>query len=109
MGDEVLKELVRLIVNNVRSSEILARWGGEEFMILTPDSDYRRANRVAERLRRKMEGCDFPGVEHVVTGSFGVGQAESGESAASLIKRVDEALYRAKEGGRNRVVLSAAS
>ena len=68
-------------------------------MVLTPDSDYRRANRVAERLRRKMEGYDFPGVPHVVTGSFGVAQAGPGESAAACCKRVDKALYQAKEGG----------
>ena len=108
VGDVVLKELVKLVQNNVRSSDVVCRWGGEEFLILTPDSDYRRANRVAERLRRKMEGYDFPGVPHVVTGSFGVAQAGAGESAAACCKRVDTALYQAKEGGRNRVVLSSA-
>lgn len=107
VGDVVLKELVKLIQNNIRSSDVLCRWGGEEFMVLTPDSDHRRANRVAERLRRKLEGYDFPGVPHVVTGSFGVAEAGAGESSAACIKRVDAALYQAKESGRNKVVLSS--
>ncbi|MBU1002968.1 MAG: diguanylate cyclase [Proteobacteria bacterium] len=107
VGDVVLKELTKLVQNNVRSSDILARWGGEEFMVLTPDSDHRRATRVAERLRRKVEGCDFPGVPHVISASFGVAQATRGESSSSLLKRVDEALYQAKNLGRNRVVLSS--
>jgi len=108
VGDLVLCELTKLVQNNIRNSDILARWGGEEFMILTPDSDHRRANRVAERLRRKIEGNDFPKVPHVVSASFGVAQAGQGESVSSLLKRVDEALYQAKNLGRNRVVLSAA-
>lgn len=107
VGDVVLREMTKLVQNNIRNSDILARWGGEEFMVLTPESDHRRANRVAERLRRKVEGFDFPGVPTVISASFGVAQAAPGESTASLLKRVDEALYRAKTLGRNRVVLSA--
>ncbi|BBD07340.1 sensor domain-containing diguanylate cyclase [Desulfovibrio ferrophilus] len=107
VGDVVLKELTKLVLNNARSSDVLARWGGEEFMVLTPNSDHRRANRVAERLRRKVEGYDFPGVPQVISASFGVAQATAGESTSSLLKRVDEALYQAKHLGRNRVVLSS--
>ncbi|WP_461211080.1 GGDEF domain-containing protein [Desulfocurvus sp. DL9XJH121] len=105
-GDKVLQELSRVVADNVRSTDILARWEGGRFAVLSPDSDYRRGNRVAERLRRKMEGSDFPGVDFVVTASFGVGQAGMGESAVSLVARVERALGMAKASGRNRVVLS---
>lgn len=104
-GDAVLQEMAKLVQSNVRNSDVVSRWGGEEFMVLSPDSDVRRANRVAERLRRKIEGGDFPGVNRVVTSSFGVAQHVGGQSLEALLKRVDDALYRAKDGGRNRVVV----
>lgn len=106
VGDKVLKELAHLVQNNIRSSDILARWGGEEFMVITPNSDLRRANRVAERLRRKIEGSDFTGVNRVITSSFGVAPRTPGQSVEDLVKSVDEALYRAKNSGRNRVVVA---
>jgi len=105
-GDTVLRELTRLVMDNIRITDRLARWGGEEFIILSASSDINRARRVAERLRRKIEGHDFPGLPWVVTGSFGVAQHKPGESVEQLLRRVDEALYRAKETGRNRVFVA---
>ena len=105
-GDRVLKELSRLAVDSIRAADILARWGGEEFMVLAVRSDLNRARRLAERLRRNIEGHDFTGIPRSVTGSFGVAAQAPGESVEALVKRVDEALYRAKEGGRNKVVVS---
>lgn len=106
VGDSVLKELSRLAVDSIRAADVLARWGGEEFMVLAVRSDLNRARRLAERLRRNIEGTDFTGVPRPVTGSFGVAAQAPGESVEALVKRVDEALYRAKKGGRNRVVVS---
>ena len=74
-------------------------------MVLAVRSDLNRARRLAERLRRNIEGTDFTGVPRTVTGSFGVVAQAPGESVEALVKRVDEALYRAKNGGRNRVVV----
>ncbi len=105
VGDSVLKELAALVRNNIRNSDVLARWGGEEFMVVTPDSDLRRASRVAERLRRKIEGYDFKGVRRVVTSSIGVAAHQPGEALEDLVQRVDAALYKAKNAGRNRVVV----
>ncbi len=106
VGDNVLKELSRLATDSIRAADVLARWGGEEFMVLAVRSDLNRARRLAERLRRNIEGADFTGVPRPVTSSFGVAAQAPGESVEALVKRVDEALYRAKTGGRNRVVVS---
>ena len=106
VGDHVLKELSRLATDSIRAADVLARWGGEEFMVLAVRSDLNRARRLAERLRRNIEGTDFTGVPRPVTSSFGVAAQAPGESVEALVKRVDEALYRAKTGGRNRVVVS---
>ncbi|MDY6852349.1 MAG: diguanylate cyclase [Thermodesulfobacteriota bacterium] len=103
VGDSVLREITNVAQNNVRGTDRLCRWGGEEFMVLAAESDVRRARRVAERLRRKIEAFDFTGVPTVLTSSFGVAQYTPGEDLEVFIKRVDEALYKAKQGGRNRV------
>jgi len=103
VGDSVLREITGVVQDNVRGTDRLSRWGGEEFMILAAESDVRRARRVAERLRRKIEAFDFTGVRTVVTSSFGVTQYRPDEALEDFIKRVDQALYKAKQSGRNRV------
>ncbi len=103
VGDSVLREITGVVQDNVRGTDRLSRWGGEEFMILAAESDVRRARRVAERLRRKIEAFDFTGVPTVVTSSFGVTQYRPDEALEDFIKRVDQALYKAKQSGRNRV------
>lgn len=104
-GDSVLLELVGLVQDSVRATDRLARLGGEEFVVLAANSGLNRAARVAERLRRTLAGHDFAGVSGPVTGSFGVVEYRAGEDRGRLLKRADEALYRAKSGGRNRVEL----
>ncbi len=104
VGDAVLREISALVRDNIRETDRLARWGGEEFMVLAPGSSMERTAQVAERLRGAVESFSFTGVPRPVTSSFGVAVVENGESQDVFIKRVDTALYHAKESGRNRVV-----
>jgi diguanylate cyclase (GGDEF)-like protein/hemerythrin-like metal-binding protein len=103
-GDEVLRELVTAVRNNIRTSDMLFRWGGEEFAILAPSTNYRSAAKLAETLRAKIELHDMKTVGRI-TVSFGVAELVSGESEKTWFRRADEALYAAKHAGRNRVVV----
>ena len=101
-GDNILKELVRLVSKQIQEDEMFGRWGGEEFMILAK----RNGKQVAENIRKTVQQASFPqGVN--VTASFGVCDFEEVASAQLLMKAVDKALYRAKEQGRNQVVVSS--
>ncbi len=104
-GDDVLKELALILKENVRDSDIVGRWGGEEFIIIAPNTNLQEAMELAEKLRNKIAKFDFSFVGHK-TGSFGVSTYVAGDDEKSLIKRADDALYHAKESGRNRVVSS---
>lgn len=106
IGDKVLIQLSRLVQSLLRDTDLLARWGGEEFVILIPGSDGGMAYQVAEKLRKAIEQVRFDGMGGV-TCSFGVAQYEYGEAAETLISRMDGALYRSKLNGRNRVELAA--
>ena len=100
VGDLVLIESTNVVKNCCRIIDIPARWGGEEFIILLPQTDIDGATRLAERIRHGMEKNSFT-TAGKVTASFGV--VEMGKSDSDLFKRVDIALYNAKERGRNRV------
>jgi diguanylate cyclase (GGDEF)-like protein len=102
-GDHVLQELARLVSGRIRTHDIFGRWGGEEFMLLIPSSDLQQAAQLAEILRELIAWHDF-GNDIKVTASFGVSCYLCGESSEMLVERVDGALYRAKNSGRNRVV-----
>ncbi|ASG65881.1 hypothetical protein CEW91_06890 [Idiomarina piscisalsi] len=102
-GDAVLIGLSKLLEKELRDTDDFGRWGGEEFMIVAKHSDLEATVALAERLRQRLEAATFDDVG-VVTASFGVTFYKGGESRASLVKRVDDALYDAKENGRNRVV-----
>ncbi|HEX4943466.1 MAG TPA: bacteriohemerythrin [Usitatibacteraceae bacterium] len=104
MGDSVLRELVRLVQSRIRASDVLFRWGGEEFTVLVASAGYRGAERVAENLRAAVAGHEFRGVG-TVTISLGVAEHAGGEDPQSWFRRLDETLYAAKNGGRNRVVV----
>lgn len=106
IGDEVLVHVAKLIGERIRASEILARWGGEEFILLLPQTDMENAVHLAGELRTLMQANAFPQVG-AVTASFGVTQFSPGDSMDSLLHRVDIALYRAKENGRNQVASEA--
>jgi diguanylate cyclase (GGDEF)-like protein len=89
----------------LRNTDLLARWGGEEFVILIPGSDGEMAYQAAEKLRNGIEQVKFDEIG-TVTCSFGVAQYEDGDTAEALISRADDALYRAKLNGRNQVKLA---
>ena len=101
-GDVVLKGVAGLVASHVREQDLFARWGGEEFMTLALESDLEGAKILAAKLRKAIEEADF-GLVGTVTCSFGVTEFKKEDSVESFIKRADDALYKAKEGGRNRV------
>lgn len=101
-GDRVLVEIAHLLSDTVRTGDILARWGGEEFVCLLPDVDRESALYTAEKLRGVIEQNPIAEVGRV-SGSFGVALFTGGDTQESLLHRADEALYRAKANGRNRV------
>ena len=101
-GDVVLKEFTNILRDNIRQSDILARWGGEEFIILCPNTDISGAISLAEILRVKVEEHIFSTVDKN-TASFGVIQWSEDMDQKTLFLHVDKALYKAKEQGRNRV------
>jgi len=100
VGDEVLKIYSKLLQESLRESDIICRIGGEEFIILLPHTDKEHAFKIAEKLRKLVQKSKkiLP-----ITMSFGVTEYINGESEDYIFKRVDEALYKAKEQGRNRV------
>lgn len=101
-GDRVLVQLSSIISNNLRNTDVLARWGGEEFVILTANCNTQCSHLLSEKLRVLIESHPFPGVGKV-TCSFGVTEYLQGDDQESIVKRADNCLYRAKEAGRNRV------
>lgn len=102
VGDDVLVELTRLVSEKIRAHDLFARWGGEEFVILSPNCDAENVRLLAEKLRAAVESHPFSDVSRV-TCSFGLTEYCTGDSAEDFIGRADAGLYRAKKGGRNRV------
>jgi diguanylate cyclase (GGDEF)-like protein/hemerythrin-like metal-binding protein len=102
VGDEVLVRMAEVIRGVVRAADAIFRWGGEEFMILVPHTDQEGALALAEKLRAAFAAESHP-VAGTVTASFGVAEWQVGEQLSEWFKRVDRALYVAKNGGRNRV------
>lgn len=108
-GDAVLKEVPMRMLDCVRPTDLVARYGGEEFVVVMPDTPPLIAKSIAERIRQAMEARMFPIPEEPkeikCTMSFGVSGAQPEDTVDSLIKRADDALYKAKEGGRNQVIM----
>lgn len=101
-GDEVLKSLCHTVKKRLRVSDTLARWGGEEFVILLPTADLDAATILAERIRHDVEHS--PVQTQKITISIGIAEYQRGESLEMLLQRVDHALYQAKQTGRNKLV-----
>lgn len=101
-GDEVLKEFATIIKNHIRETDIVGRWGGEEFLILSSETDLEGAIELSEKLREMVFLFKFSFAGHK-TASFGVSSYHAGDDEKTMVKRADDALYRAKENGRNRV------
>lgn len=103
-GDKVLVSLGALLKSQTRLIDTVARFGGEEFVVLMPDANLAQAASKAEQLRSALSAEPIAPLTKCVTSSFGVAELASGEDAESFLRRVDLALYEAKAGGRNRVV-----
>lgn len=97
-----MKTLAKIVSSNIRSTDFFARWGGEEFVILAPETDLEGAQILAEKIRKAIEEYPFETVGKV-TSSFGVTEAFENDTVDSFVKRADVALYKAKDKGRNRV------
>lgn len=102
VGDNVLIAIAGLLTRTARETDVVGRWGGEEFLLVCPETELQVVAALAERLRVEFTGTDFPLVGPV-TSSFGVAMFRQGDSVTSLVQRADEVLYRAKGKGRNRV------
>ncbi len=97
-----MKELSRLIKQNLRTTDFFARYGGEEFMIIAPETSMATAKELAERLRLKIAEYNF-NIGEKVTCSFGVAERIKDDNEQSIVFRADSALYDAKRTGRNKV------
>jgi diguanylate cyclase (GGDEF)-like protein len=100
VGDEILRQFVQLIEREIRTSDRLVRWGGEEFLIVCSTAEAEQASRLAEKLRAAVTEYNWP-QQLQITSSFGVAVHVNGEAFGDMIKRADRALYRAKASGRN--------
>jgi diguanylate cyclase (GGDEF)-like protein len=102
VGDDVLRKFANVIAAGIRSSDRLVRWGGEEFLIVCPLTNVHQGQILAENLRHALHRQTWP-VGLRVTASFGVAQHHERDEVGVVIKHADEELYRAKQGGRDRV------
>ena len=113
IGDEVLREFAVRLASNVRAIDLPVRFGGEEFVVVMPDTELDHAHRIAERIRLHVAGSPFRvmGGDELLTVTISIGVASSlgeADTPAGLVKRADEAMYEAKSKGRNRVIARAA-
>lgn len=106
-GDRVLCALARVLTAQCRDSDVPCRYGGEEFAVILPCTDAASARVFAERCREEVRSVSLPAHDHVirVTASFGLADSRNVSSQEELVRRADEALYHAKQAGRNRVVV----
>jgi len=103
VGDTVLVKIAQTIKDNIRDDDMVARWGGEEFVILLPHTELEGACLLAEKLRVIIENSEIL-KQQTITASFGVGIYKNNESQTSFFEKIDNALYIAKKNGRNKVV-----
>ncbi|GAX88167.1 diguanylate cyclase [Lebetimonas natsushimae] len=105
IGDLVLKKMASFIKRHIRSTDIFARWGGEEFMLIFPYTDLQKAKQICEKLKKELQENEFVQRPVKFTISCGITEFRKDNNIESIIKRADEALYEAKNGGRDRIVL----
>lgn len=105
VGDDVLIRLADIMKNGVRPTDYAGRWGGDEFVILLPDTDIDQSEKVADRMRKNFAEADILPDGKAVTASFGVTTSYEGETLESFYRRMDSALYTAKGAGKNQVIL----
>lgn len=104
-GDYVLKTISDIVKENIRKIDYFVRWGGEEFLIISSETYLDKAHALAERIRKITESYKFDNIEKI-TVSFGVTELKEMDTVDGLIKRADDAMYKAKEKGKNRVEVS---
>lgn len=102
VGDEVLKNVTSIVRDRIRKSDVHGRWGGEEFLLILPETSLLKASYLAEELRGIIENSKII-EQQKITVSFGVTQSRIDDTVDSILKRVDDLLYEAKKQGRNRV------
>jgi two-component system cell cycle response regulator len=112
VGDEVLREFAVRLASNVRAIDLPVRFGGEEFVVVMPETELAHAHRIAERIRLHVAGSPFRVLDGeellTVTISIGVAASLADDTPVKLVRRADEAMYEAKAHGRNRVIAKAA-
>ena len=102
VGDKVLKQFVNVIQKSSRKDDLLIRWGGEEFLLLTKVKSIDNAKKVLENIRNAISQASFEGIKHM-TCSIGATNYKENENIEESFKRADDALYEAKNNGRNQV------
>jgi diguanylate cyclase (GGDEF)-like protein/PAS domain S-box-containing protein len=102
IGDKCLVKVAKILKNHTRMIDTVGRWGGEEFLIICPETDLNGSRKLAEKLRTLIKESVFPEVKHI-TGSFGVTSFIADDTLEVFINRADQALYNAKKFGKNRV------
>ena len=105
-GDEVIRRIADVVRSNLRRPDTLARYGGEEFLVLLPSADAELARNVMDRIRVACARLEYPAVGEAVTVSVGIATGGPADALTAVIARADDALYRAKRLGRNRVETS---
>lgn len=100
-GDEVLKRFSRLVKRLIRRNDIAARYGGEEFVIVLLNIEQEQVFSIADKIRRAFASVQFDGISYPITASFGITVRKKIDTRSSLLKRADEALYKAKNKGKN--------
>jgi polar amino acid transport system substrate-binding protein len=108
VGDSVLVELSQLVSNNIRQTDFFARWGGEEFLIICKNADSKHLNLLAENLRQNIKQHVFSIVGNI-TVSFGITECKVGDTDQAVLNRADKALYKAKELGRDKIIVAGNS
>jgi len=108
VGDQVLTQVTQVVQNRVRKTDVFGRWGGEEFILICPDTDLSQAKLLAEKIRTAVEEETYPEQIHQ-TISLGVTQFQRNEPMSQLVNRADEYMYHAKQQGRNQVYAGEAT
>ena len=103
VGDATLVTIANVLTKNIRQADVVGRWGGEEFLVVCPETSIEGALNLGEKLRSIIEKTNFNTIGNI-TCSFGVAEIYANETVKDIIKRADVALYNAKEKGRNCVV-----
>lgn len=106
VGEKVLQRIAEILSKNIRKSDIVARWGGEEFAVIFINATANDTKIMAEKLRKSLEEDPmlYALTEHLITASFGLTEIQKEDTVDTLLQRVDDALYKAKASGKNRVV-----